>query len=260
MKKEKKILKKVTSIMLLMTLTMAQFLYVTTTVVQAVYEELESQSINIENTNVSFNVSYEDGTHSKQLKISEGGVISCNIKIEKDGVLNNAKIHIENPNFKINEEKLDKTFVKAVDVENNDITLNQIVTGEKNIKIPVKFEKKEIVTSDYFDKQNTFTFAAEYKVENKVEKRIQKNIIVDTQWTDDIDTNIENEFLKSFLYYVPYVTLAVMTFPAILHATESPLSGALALIIGIIAAWAGAGLLPVAVICCVVVLIAEWFL
>ena len=68
---------------------------------------------------------------------------------------------------------------------------------------------------------------------------------------------IENEFLKSFLYYVPYVTLAVMTFPAILHATESPLSGALALIIGIIA---GAGLLPVAVICCVVVLIAEWFL
>ena len=153
MKKEKTILKKVTSIMLLMTLTMAQFLYVTTTAVQAVYEELESQSINIENTNVSFNVSYEDGTHSKQLKISEGGVISCNIKTEKDGVLNNAKIHIENPNFKINEEKLDKTFVKAVDVENNDITLNQIVTGEKNIKIPVKFEKKEIVTSDYFDKK-----------------------------------------------------------------------------------------------------------
>ena len=124
MKKEKTILKKVTSMMLLMTLTMAQFLYVTTTAVQAVYEELESQSVNIENTNVSFNVSYEDGTHSKQLKISEGGVISCNIKIEKNGVLNNAKIHIENPNFKIDEEKLDKTFVKAVDVENNDITSN----------------------------------------------------------------------------------------------------------------------------------------
>ncbi len=39
----------------------------TTTAVQAVYEELESQSVNIENTNVSFNVSYEDGTHSKQI-------------------------------------------------------------------------------------------------------------------------------------------------------------------------------------------------
>ena len=26
---------------------------------------------------------------------------------------------------------------------------------------------------------------------------------------------IENKYLQSFLYYVPYVTLAVMTFPAI---------------------------------------------
>jgi branched-subunit amino acid transport protein len=33
---------------------------------------------------------------------------------------------------------------------------------------------------------------------------------------------IENRFLRSFLYYVPYVTLAVMTFPAILQATDTP--------------------------------------
>lgn len=71
---------------------------------------------------------------------------------------------------------------------------------------------------------------------------------------------LKNRFLQSFLYYVPYVTLAVMTFPAILHATQSPVSGALALVVGIIAAWCGAGLLPVAVICCVVVFITELFL
>ena len=61
---------------------------------------------------------------------------------------------------------------------------------------------------------------------------------------------IRNTFIQSFLYYVPYVTLAVMTFPAILHATQSPISGAVALIAGIIAAWLGAGLFPVSVICC----------
>ena len=54
---------------------------------------------------------------------------------------------------------------------------------------------------------------------------------------------LENQFLQSFLYYVPYVTLAVMTFPAIIHATQSPIAGALALVIGIAAAWMGAGLL-----------------
>ena len=31
---------------------------------------------------------------------------------------------------------------------------------------------------------------------------------------------IKNQFIQSFLYYVPYVTLAVMTFPSILTATS----------------------------------------
>ena len=75
-----------------------------------------------------------------------------------------------------------------------------------------------------------------------------------------IQKQIKNRFLQSFLYYVPYVTLSVMTFPAIIHATQSPISGALALLIGIIAAYAGAGLLPVAVICCAVVFGIEFFL
>ncbi len=44
---------------------------------------------------------------------------------------------------------------------------------------------------------------------------------------------IKNRFLKSFLFYVPYVTLAVMTFPAILSAAENPLVGAAALAVGI---------------------------
>ena len=67
---------------------------------------------------------------------------------------------------------------------------------------------------------------------------------------------IKNRFLRSFLYYVPYVTLAVMTVPAIIDATGSPLAGALALIGGIVAAWFGLGLFPVALVCCVVVLLA----
>ena len=66
---------------------------------------------------------------------------------------------------------------------------------------------------------------------------------------------IENQFIQSFLYYVPYVTLAVMTFPAIVNAT-----GAAALVVGIIAAWMGAGLFPVSVLCCAVVLVLEFFL
>ena len=72
-----------------------------------------------------------------------------------------------------------------------------------------------------------------------------------------IRRQIKNRFLRSFLYYVPYVTLAVMTFPAILTATQVPLSGALALAVGVAAAYFGAGLFPVAASCCAVVFLVE---
>lgn len=75
-----------------------------------------------------------------------------------------------------------------------------------------------------------------------------------------IRREITNRTLRSFLYYVPYVTLAVMTFPAIIEATQSPLAGLLALVAGVALAWFGGSLFQVAVVCCLVVLAAEWFL
>ena len=71
---------------------------------------------------------------------------------------------------------------------------------------------------------------------------------------------IKNRFIRSFLYYVPYVTLAVMTFPAIVEATQSPIAGIIALAVGIILSYFGAGLFPVACACCAVVFAAEFFL
>ena len=71
---------------------------------------------------------------------------------------------------------------------------------------------------------------------------------------------IKSRVVRSFLYYVPYVTLAVMTFPAILHATDNPAAGAAALAAGIVLAWMGAGLFPVAITCSAVVFILELFL
>ncbi len=68
---------------------------------------------------------------------------------------------------------------------------------------------------------------------------------------------IKNRFIRSFLYYVPYVTLAVMTFPDIVQATNTPLAGLLALIAGVALAWSGRSLFTVAVVSCLVVFITE---
>ena len=72
-----------------------------------------------------------------------------------------------------------------------------------------------------------------------------------------IRKKIANVTLRSFLYYVPYVTLAVMTFPAIIEATNSVWSGLAALIVGVLLAYFGVSLFGVAVCSCVVVFIIE---
>ena len=68
---------------------------------------------------------------------------------------------------------------------------------------------------------------------------------------------IRSPFIRSFLYYVPYVTLSVMTFPAIIDATSHPVAGAQSLLIGIIAAYKEMGLFKVTLLCCISVLVLE---
>ena len=75
-----------------------------------------------------------------------------------------------------------------------------------------------------------------------------------------IRKNIKNKTLKSFLCYVPYVTLAVMTFPAIIYATGTPWSAIAALAAACILAWFGRSLLTISVTACAVVFITELFM
>lgn len=75
-----------------------------------------------------------------------------------------------------------------------------------------------------------------------------------------IRKEIKNPWIQSFLYYVPYVSLSVMTFPAILSATESPTSGFIGFVVGVILAWVDGNLFRVAIGACMAVYLAEFFL
>lgn len=75
-----------------------------------------------------------------------------------------------------------------------------------------------------------------------------------------IRREIKNRTIRSFLYYVPYVTLAVMTFPSILHATGSIWSGLAALVVAVALALRGFGLMQVALGACSVVFFLELLL
>ena len=53
---------------------------------------------------------------------------------------------------------------------------------------------------------------------------------------------IENRFVKSFLYYIPYAVLSVLTFPAVFLATEHMAVGIVAAAVCVILAYLGRGL------------------
>lgn len=68
---------------------------------------------------------------------------------------------------------------------------------------------------------------------------------------------IKSRFVRSFLYYVPYTVLAIMTVPAIFYATGSGVSAAVGALVAVILAFFGRGLLTVAAGSALAVLVAE---
>ena len=68
---------------------------------------------------------------------------------------------------------------------------------------------------------------------------------------------ITQPFLQSFLYYVPYAVLAAMTFPEVLYSTANMLSAVAGLIVALLLAYRGRGLLTVSLSTCGAVFLCE---
>lgn len=74
-----------------------------------------------------------------------------------------------------------------------------------------------------------------------------------------VKEKIENSFIRSFLHYIPYTVLAVMTVPAVLYATNSFAGGLAGFVTAVVLAFKGKSLIKVAVAACVAVFIVELF-
>jgi branched-subunit amino acid transport protein len=71
---------------------------------------------------------------------------------------------------------------------------------------------------------------------------------------------IQNRFLLSFLYYVPFAVLSAMTLPAALYATGRALAAALGLVVAGVLSLRGKSLTVVAAAACAVVYVSELLL
>lgn len=72
-----------------------------------------------------------------------------------------------------------------------------------------------------------------------------------------VKRKIENRFLLSFLYYVPYAVLAVMTVPAIFYAAGSLLSAVIGFSVAVLLSYRGKSLVTVAAFSCLAVFVCD---
>ena len=72
-----------------------------------------------------------------------------------------------------------------------------------------------------------------------------------------IKKKVTNRFIRSFLYYVPYSVLAVMTVPAIFSATSYLISAVIGFAVALILSYMEKSLIVVAGSACAAVLVTE---
>lgn len=199
---EKKISKILLIILIIATLIIGEFIFVGYNFVQALYEGLEQQSTSIANSNVSFDAYFkneEEKSHSKKIKISEGDNLYINLYIDNTGVLNDAKIRIENANFKIKKYRINNQYVKWVNEETNEIGFNQITYGNKiEIEIPIEFNLKGEIPTSYFEMENSIVFSGKYKETDEKDKEIESTIKTRVNWTDETDVELNTQIDKYF--------------------------------------------------------------
>lgn len=73
-----------------------------------------------------------------------------------------------------------------------------------------------------------------------------------------VKKKIQNRFILSFLYYIPYAVLTVMTIPAIFYATSHKISAVIGFVAAVVLAYMKKSLVTVAAFSCGAVILAEF--
>lgn len=72
-----------------------------------------------------------------------------------------------------------------------------------------------------------------------------------------VKKKIKNKFILSFLYYIPYAVLTVMTIPAIFYSTSYTVSAIVGFLVALTLSYMNKSLVTVAIFSCVGVFLVE---
>lgn len=163
---------------------------------------LENQGTSTTNENVEFDIYYDGGKHTVSADVNaEDTKLNIALKVKKAGYLKDAVVDFSDTNFKIAKTE-ESDNIQAVDAENKKISFNQINNGENVTEtINIALDKKDEISEDMFDRDNTIKFTGTYVNAKGEEVAVKKDIVVHTSWTaSTAKAKLDYEITK----YIPY--------------------------------------------------------
>lgn len=163
---------------------------------------LENQGTSTTNENVEFDVYYDGGKHTVSADVNaEDTKLNIALNVKKAGYIKDAVVDFSDTNFKIAKTE-ESDNIQAVDAENKKISFNQINNGENVTEtINIALDKKDEISEDMFDRDNTIKFTGTYVNAKGEEVAVKKDIVVHTSWTaSTAKAKLEYEITK----YIPY--------------------------------------------------------
>lgn len=145
---------------------------------------LENQGTSTTNENVEFDVYYDGGEHTVSADVNaEDTKLNIALNVKKTGYIKDAVVDFSDTNFKIAKTE-ESDNIQAVDAENKKISFNQINNGENVTEtINIALDKKDEISEDMFDRDNTIKFTGTYVNAKGEEVAVKKDIVVHTSWT-----------------------------------------------------------------------------
>lgn len=163
---------------------------------------LENQGTSTTNENVEFDVYYDGGKHTVSADVNaEDTKLNIALNVKKAGYIKDAVVDFSDTNFKIVKTE-ESDSIQAVDAENKKISFNQINNGENVTEtINIALDKKDEISEDMFDRDNTIKFTGTYVNAKGEEVAVKKDIVVHTSWTaSTAKAKLDYEITK----YIPY--------------------------------------------------------
>lgn len=197
---KEKVLKSLTVIALIIALTSINVLFLGYHIVIALANQLEIQGNSTNIADVQFDAYFKmdnNVAHYRQANIGDEQLyLYINIKVLEKGSVDNAKIRINDSNFKIKDSNNSNTYVKNINLDTNEIELNSIIYNNNvEIEIPIEFNKVNNINADYFSKETSITLEGTYKEEEE-EKTLQGDIVTRLEWTDNAEVNMSQTIEK----------------------------------------------------------------